>query len=96
LLIKEQHYVDNMFKTGQIEDKEKDVLTGEIDKMLIALQHDEPEITLMNQNQKIQYYSELSDIFDREDLKTAFEKHEWKDAIYNAKETIVKKGQRSG
>jgi len=50
----------------------------------------------MNQSQKIQYYSELSDIFDREDLKTAFDKHEWKDAIYNAKETVVKKGQLSG
>lgn len=50
LLIKEQHYVDAMQKTGQIEEKEKDTLTGEIDKMLIALQHDEPEITLMNQS----------------------------------------------
>jgi len=39
-----------MQKTGQIEEKEKDTLTGEIDKMLIALQHDEPEITLMNQS----------------------------------------------
>jgi len=39
-----------MLKTGQIEEKEKDTLTGEIDKMLLALQHDEPEITLMNQS----------------------------------------------
>lgn len=39
-----------MLKTGQIEEKESETLTGEIDKMLIALQHDEPEITLMNQS----------------------------------------------
>ena len=73
MLIHEQHYIDDMYKNGQIEGKEKDTLTGEIDKMLIALQNDDPEINLMNQNKKIQFYTELADIFDREDLKIAFE-----------------------
>lgn len=32
----------------------------------------QPEIELIDQNQRIIYYSELTEIFDREDLQIAF------------------------
>jgi len=57
-----------MQKNGQIEDKEANELRAEIDEKIYYLQMHPPEIKLIDQNQRIIYYSELSEVFTREEL----------------------------
>ena len=57
-----------MLKHGQIEDKEAGELRDEIDKKIYYLTMNPPEIQLMDQNSRIIYYSELAEVFEREEL----------------------------
>ena len=41
-----------------------------------------PEIELIDHNQKIQYFSELSEIFDREDLNKALLNYKYREKIF--------------
>ena len=50
LLIHEYHYVDEMLKVGQIEDKEAAALQGEIDKLILQLENNFEKITLLDQH----------------------------------------------
>lgn len=96
LLIHEYHYVEHMLKVGQIEDKEAAALQGEIDKMIVQLENHQPEIELLDQHQRIQHFSDLSEIFDREDLAQAFHDVKWKELIHNPKDRIVTHGTLAG
>jgi hypothetical protein len=97
LLVHEYHAVDKMLKHGQIEDKEANELKQEIDKKIYYLTMHQPEIQLVGQNQRIIYYSELSEIFDREQLQQAVENmKEFKEEIYEPKKQILHKGQNFG
>jgi len=58
-----------MLKNGQIEDKEANELKDEIDKKVYFLSVNEPEIVLQGQTQRIIHDSELSVIFDKEQLE---------------------------
>lgn len=73
LLTHEKKFIDKMLKNGQIEDKEAKQLQGEIDSKIFYLNLHTPKIELMDQKQKIAYYSELSEIFDRNELVRAVE-----------------------
>lgn len=83
LLIHEYHFVEDMLKKGQIEEKEAKELKDEIDKKIYYLKMHDPEIELLDHNQRIQFYSELSEIFDRNDLHTAIGNHKKQERMYN-------------
>jgi len=72
LLVHEYHYIDKMLKNGQIEDKEAVQLKAEIDQKIYFLQMNSPEIIMVDQNTRIVHYSELSEVFTRDELHTAF------------------------
>lgn len=93
LLIHEYHFVEEMLKKGQIEDKEAAELKGEIDAKIYYLQMHPPEIELVDHHQRIQFYSELSEVFDREDLHKAFHNVNIGEKLYNPKEQIVAAGE---
>ena len=82
LLIHEYHFIDSLQKKGQIEDKEAGELRGEIDKKLYFLTMHAPDIELVDHKSKIQFYSELSEIFDREDLTQALVNVTHKEKLY--------------
>ena len=93
LLVFEYHCVEEMLKKGQIEQKEAEMLRTEIDKMIYTLQMNPPVIELADQSTRIQLYSELCEVFDRQDLQTAFLKCKLKDSLYNPGEKIVGLGE---
>ena len=53
LLVHEYHFVESLLKKGQIEQKEADTLIGEIDSKIFYLQTHTPEITLLDQKNRI-------------------------------------------
>lgn len=55
-----------------------------------------PEIELGDHNSRIQYLSELSEVFDKEDLQRAFDKVVIKEKMLHPKDKIVGTGENFG
>lgn len=83
LLVHEYHYVEKMMKNGQIEDKEASQLKSEIDYKIFNLQLHPPEIILADQSDGIIYYSELSEVFERDELRDAIKNEKFEERIFN-------------
>lgn len=63
MLVHQGHEILKMLKHGQLEEKDAQEMKNEVDKKIHNLQLTQPEIKLMNQEQKIIYLSELGQIF---------------------------------
>ena len=81
-----------MLKKGQIEEKEATELQGEIDKKIYFLTMHPPDIELHDHGSRIQFYSELSEVFDRNDLSRAMQNFRYKEKIYKPGDCIVRSG----
>lgn len=91
LLVHEYHYVEKMMKNGQIEDKEASQLKSEIDYKIFNLQLHPPEIILADQSDGIIYYSELSEVFERDELRDAIKNEKFEEKIFNRQDQILEK-----
>jgi hypothetical protein len=89
LLIHVYHYIEEMLKQGVIEDKDAKQLREEIDNKIFNLTLKAPEINLVDHNQRIIHYSELSDIFSREELMDAIQGIKFEERIYQPGDRLV-------
>lgn len=83
-----------MLKNGQIEDKEAVQLKKEIDMKIYYLQMHQPEIKEIDQQQRIMFYSELADIFDKKELHEALDNMKIEEKMYNPREPIPNVNER--
>uniref|UniRef100_A0A7S3CTS7 Cyclic nucleotide-binding domain-containing protein n=1 Tax=Strombidium rassoulzadegani TaxID=1082188 RepID=A0A7S3CTS7_9SPIT len=93
LLVHEYHHIEKMVKHGQIEEKEANELKGQIDEKIYYLQMHPPEIQLIDQNSRIVHYSELSEIFSRDELQQAIKSAKFEERIFNKGERILQQGE---
>lgn len=77
-----------MLKNGQIEDKEAVQLKKEIDMKIYYLNLHPPEIEEVDQHRRIMYYSELAEIFDKEELNEALNGLKVEEQMFNPRQSI--------
>jgi len=68
LLLHEYHFVEHMHKEGTIESKDAEVLKSAIDKKIYNLNRHPPSIEVLKWKERLIKYSELTDIFEHNDL----------------------------
>ena len=73
LLIHEYHMIEDLLKKGQIDNKDAQTLKDEIDDKIFDLSTSTPTIKLEDQKTRFTFASDLSEVFEPEELKTAFD-----------------------
>lgn len=73
MLVHQGHEIQKMLKHGQLEEKDAQEMKNEVDKKIHNLQLSQPEIKLMNQEQKMIYLSELGQIFKPQEIEDALD-----------------------
>lgn len=91
LLVHEYHFVDQMLKHGQIEERDANLFQGKLGAKIHALTLQDPAIELMDMRERL-HASTLSYIFTKEEIDKALENADLTEHSYTPGSCIVEQG----